>query len=66
VLRMSDRILVMREGRIAGELSRAEASEEQVMQLAVGGTPTRRSGAAPASRLVASREPSLGRFGGEI
>jgi ribose transport system ATP-binding protein len=66
VLRMSDRILVMREGRIAGELSRAEASEEQVMQLAVGGTPTPRPGASPTSRLVASRDPSLGRFGGEI
>jgi ribose transport system ATP-binding protein len=37
VLRMSDRILVMREGRLAGELSRADATEERVMQLAVGG-----------------------------
>ena len=35
VLRMSDRILVMREGRLAGELTRAEATEERVMQLAV-------------------------------
>ena len=37
VLRMSDRILVMREGRIAGELARAEATQERVMHLAVGG-----------------------------
>ena len=37
VLRMSDRILVMREGRIVGELARAEATQERVMQLAVGG-----------------------------
>jgi ribose transport system ATP-binding protein len=36
VLRMSDRILVMHEGRIAGALARHEASEERVMQLAVG------------------------------
>ena len=42
VLRMSDRILVMREGRIAGELARAEATEQRVMQLAVGGQGARR------------------------
>jgi ribose transport system ATP-binding protein len=36
VLRMSDRILVMHEGRIAGALARHEASEERVMRLAVG------------------------------
>jgi ribose transport system ATP-binding protein len=37
VLRMSDRILVMREGMIAGELAGAEATQERVMHLAVGG-----------------------------
>lgn len=37
VLGMSDRVLVMREGRIAKELTRAEASEEVVMSYAVGG-----------------------------
>jgi rhamnose transport system ATP-binding protein len=36
ILRMSDRILVMREGRIAGELSREAANQESVMQLATG------------------------------
>jgi ABC-type sugar transport system ATPase subunit len=36
VLTVSDRILVMREGRIAGELNRQEASEEAVMRLAAG------------------------------
>ncbi|WP_245681069.1 sugar ABC transporter ATP-binding protein [Glycomyces harbinensis] len=36
VLGMADRVLVMREGRIAGELSRAEATEESVMRLATG------------------------------
>jgi ribose transport system ATP-binding protein len=37
VLGMSDRILVMHEGRIAGELSRAEATQEKIMHLATGG-----------------------------
>lgn len=37
LLGMSDRILVMHEGRLAGELSRAEATQERVMQLATGG-----------------------------
>jgi ribose transport system ATP-binding protein len=37
LLGMSDRILVMHEGRIAGELSRAEATQERVMFLATGG-----------------------------
>ena len=36
VLRLSDRILVMREGRLAGELSRAQASEERILALATG------------------------------
>ena len=37
VLGMSDRILVMHEGRITGELSRAEATQESIMKLATGG-----------------------------
>ncbi len=36
VLGMCDRILVMHEGRLAGELSRAEATQERVMRLATG------------------------------
>ncbi len=36
VLGMSDRIAVMREGRIVGELSRAEANQEAVLALALG------------------------------
>ena len=36
VLGMADRILVMREGRIVGELSRAEATQEKIGELAVG------------------------------
>jgi ribose transport system ATP-binding protein len=37
VLGMSDRVLVMHEGRLAGELPRAGLSEEAVMRLATGG-----------------------------
>jgi ribose transport system ATP-binding protein len=36
IISMSDRAMVMHEGRIAGELSRAELSEESVMRLATG------------------------------
>ena len=34
VLAMADRVVVMREGRVRGELARAEASEVAVMRLA--------------------------------
>lgn len=37
LLGMSDRVLVMHEGRLAGELSRENLSEEAVMRLATGG-----------------------------
>ena len=36
VLGISDRIMVMSEGKISGELSREEASQETIMKLAVG------------------------------
>ncbi|MCR1952498.1 MULTISPECIES: sugar ABC transporter ATP-binding protein [unclassified Clostridium] len=36
VLGISDRILVMSEGKISGELKREEASQESIMKLAVG------------------------------
>lgn len=36
VLRMSDRVLVMHEGRLTGELTRDELTEESVMTLATG------------------------------
>jgi ribose transport system ATP-binding protein len=36
ILGLADRILVMHEGRIAGELARTEATEEAVMRLATG------------------------------
>ncbi|CAM3316760.1 sugar ABC transporter ATP-binding protein [Brevibacillus invocatus] len=37
VLGMSDRILVMHEGRITGEFSREEATQERIMHAATGG-----------------------------
>jgi ribose transport system ATP-binding protein/rhamnose transport system ATP-binding protein len=49
ILGMSDRILVMRDGRLAGELSREEASQEAILTLAAGAsTSARRSGSAEA------------------
>jgi ribose transport system ATP-binding protein len=39
VLNMSDRVLVMHEGSLAGELARSELTEEAVMHLATGGAP---------------------------
>ncbi|WP_240741767.1 sugar ABC transporter ATP-binding protein [Deinococcus sp. KSM4-11] len=46
VLGMADRILVMREGTLVGELSRAQGSEEAVMYLATGQRPSSLGGAA--------------------
>jgi ABC-type sugar transport system ATPase subunit len=37
VLLLSDRLLVMRGGRIAGELKRGEATQEKVLGLAMPG-----------------------------
>jgi ABC-type sugar transport system ATPase subunit len=37
VLGISDRILVMREGRVAGRFSRAEATQDKIMRAATGG-----------------------------
>ncbi len=37
LLAMSDRIMVMCEGRITGELSREEADQEKILKLASGG-----------------------------
>jgi rhamnose transport system ATP-binding protein len=39
VLGMSDRIAVMHGGRIVGQLSRAQATQERVLELALGHTP---------------------------
>ncbi|MDU5949328.1 MAG: D-xylose ABC transporter ATP-binding protein, partial [Paenibacillus macerans] len=37
ILGMSDRTLVIHEGRIAGELAGSEATQEKIMSLATGG-----------------------------
>ena len=37
ILGVSDRVLVMHEGRLAGQLLRAQLSEERIMHLATGG-----------------------------
>jgi ribose transport system ATP-binding protein len=37
ILGLADRVLVMHEGRITGELSRSELSEQSIMNLATGG-----------------------------
>ena len=36
ILGMSDRIFVLREGHLEGELSRKDATEEKIMMLATG------------------------------
>jgi ABC-type sugar transport system ATPase subunit len=36
ILGMSDRVLVMHEGRLTAEFSRAEATQERIMQAATG------------------------------
>ncbi|MBC8141151.1 MAG: sugar ABC transporter ATP-binding protein [Armatimonadetes bacterium] len=38
VLRLSDRIIVLHEGRVTGTVNRADASEEVIIRLAVGGS----------------------------
>jgi ribose transport system ATP-binding protein len=43
ILSLADRALVMHEGRLAGGLSRDDLTEENVMQLAAGGTAERMS-----------------------
>jgi rhamnose transport system ATP-binding protein len=49
VLRISDRILVMREGRLMTELAHADASEEEILSAATGQAPPPHAGEAPAS-----------------
>ena len=39
VLRVSDRILVMREGRLMAEFGHAQASEEEILSAATGQAP---------------------------
>ncbi|MEJ7639126.1 MAG: hypothetical protein WKF75_14420, partial [Singulisphaera sp.] len=50
VLAVADRVLVMREGRIAGELARGEATESAVMELASMGLAVASSNPEPLTR----------------
>jgi ribose transport system ATP-binding protein len=43
LLALSDRIVVMRQGRMVGELDRAQATPEKILSLATGATETRAS-----------------------
>jgi ribose transport system ATP-binding protein len=36
ILGLSDRVLVMHQGRLSGELARAELAEEAILRLATG------------------------------
>ena len=47
VLRLADRILVMHEGRITGEFTRANATQESVLTAALGNRGTDESNPAP-------------------
>ena len=50
VLALADRIIIMRHGRISGELNRAEATEEKIMHLAALGSEVEKG-----SRIVSYR-----------
>jgi D-xylose transport system ATP-binding protein len=47
VIGMSDRIYVMREGRIVSELSHAEATQEQIIEYALGADEVKRQNVQP-------------------
>ena len=59
VLSMSDRVLVMREGRINGEFARSEATQEAVMTAATGG-----GGGGERRRMSEARAPAEREAGG--
>jgi ABC-type uncharacterized transport system ATPase subunit len=53
VLLVSDRILVMREGRLAAEFTRAEATEERIIAAATGQAAGQPTGETAASQATA-------------
>jgi ribose transport system ATP-binding protein len=59
VLGLADRILVMHEGRIAGELARSESNEEAIMKLATGDAAFR-SGASADTNQGIQKEMRVG------
>jgi rhamnose transport system ATP-binding protein len=62
VLRISDRILVMREGRLMAELEQAEASEEEILSAATGQAEPATPGSRPDHALGGQDAP--GQTGG--
>ncbi|MCW5940931.1 MAG: ATP-binding cassette domain-containing protein [Fimbriimonadaceae bacterium] len=58
VLRLADRVVVMRQGRVAGELARGEASQERILELALPRETDPAVSAPPRRRL--RRELSVG------
>ena len=50
---LADRILVMRDGHVAGEFLRGEATEQVILDCALRGGPTRQ-GSSPAARTATS------------
>ncbi|MER0236915.1 sugar ABC transporter ATP-binding protein [Fulvimarina sp. MAC8] len=54
IMRVSDRVLVMREGRVAGILDRADVSEEAIVALAVPRSEQSTSSTAPAAPHLSS------------
>lgn len=62
VMAISDRITVLRQGAVAGKLSRAEASPAAIIQMMLGKTPTKPAAEPPAQAVAqAVATPSVGR-----
>ena len=57
IMGMADRVLVMHEGRLSGQLARAELSEQTILSLATGGNA--RAGGSSPGRGVATSSASL-------
>ena len=62
VLGLSDRILVMADGRIVGELAHDDASEEAVLRLITSRVPHTRSSSEPANEVDTVTSKRLARF----
>ncbi len=52
IIGMSDRIVVMHEGKITGEISGSQATEEKILMMATGQTKTHREGSKLDAQLV--------------
>jgi rhamnose transport system ATP-binding protein len=59
LLALSDRVLVMREGRLTGEFTREEATQERVMQAATGATANGNGNGSAAGAVAASARAAV-------